>query len=232
MSGLYAYCLVPVGCEPPPGLRGLGGGLVEGRDVEGLTVWTSEERSPPPASLECIVRHDVVVRAAQDVATPLPVRFGAWAPNPSVLVERIRRRHAELQATLSAVSGCVELGIVIEDASTPGTAPGACGGGWAEDPVSDGRAYLRKLSLEHAERRRRHAQRRVLLEGLRGALEGLALHERVHRPVAPALVSVAHLVPRCDEALYRQRVAGFAPAGSERTIRVTGPWPPYSFASS
>jgi hypothetical protein len=230
VSGVYPYCLVPVGCEPPRGLRGVGEGVVEGRDVQGFTVWTSEEPSPPSPNLESIVRHDAVVRAAAEAATPLPVRFGAWAPHPSVLVERINRRRAQLEAALTAVSGRTELGVTVEGGSMPASGSEETGDA-ATEPVTDGRAYLRKLSLEHADRRRRRAERLALLEGLRAALGALALHERVHPPASPALVSVAHLVPRRDEARYRQRVARFARDRSAYRVRVTGPWPPYSFAS-
>ncbi|HUP53789.1 MAG TPA: GvpL/GvpF family gas vesicle protein, partial [Longimicrobiales bacterium] len=204
MSGVYPYCVVTAGCHPPPGLTGLGGRPVEGRDVEPFTIWTSAEASPPALDLEGITRHHDVVRAASESVTPLPVRFGDWARDHSVLADRIRRRRGELEAALSAVSGCVELGIRLEHASAEPEA-----GASVETPAG-GRAYLRELSHVYVERRRRRGERDALLERLRAALTELTTDERVRYLRSPGLVSVAHLVARDCETRYRNSVAAFA----------------------
>jgi hypothetical protein len=168
-----------------------------------------------------------VVRAASESVTPLPVRFGDWARDHSVLADRIRRRRGELEAALTAVSGCVELGTRLEHASAePEAAVSA-------ETRAGGRAYLRELSHVYAERRRRRAERDALLESLQAALEELTTDERVRYLHPPGLVSVAHLVPRDREARYRDSVAAFASEHDQAArVLVTGPWPPYSFAGS
>lgn len=236
MSGLHPYCVTIAGCHPPAGLTGLGGRLVQGWDFESFAVWTSEEPSAPRPDLEAVVRHDAVVRAANDRVTSLPVRFGAWAPGHAVLVSRIRRRRAELEAALAAVSGCVELGVTVEEVSAPGRGEEARQqAGEAVTQLrgeADGKAYLRDLSRQYADRRRRRAERAVLLERLRSAIAPLAIDERVHRVSPPDLVSVAHLVARSEVGRYRGRLDGFAHEHGVTRVRVTGPWPPYSFAGS
>lgn len=235
MSGLHPYCVTVAGYHPPAGLTGVGGRSVQGWEIESFTVWTSEEPSAPRPELDAVVRHDAVVRAANDRVTSLPVRFGAWAPDHAVLVSRIRRRRAELEAALVAVSGCVELGVTVEDAS------GSRREGGQQKPrdavarlrgEADGRAYLRQLSHHYADRRRRRAERSVLLERLRSAVGSLALDERVHRVPPPGLASVAHLVARGEVGRYRERLDAFAREHGATTVRVSGPWPPYSFADS
>jgi hypothetical protein len=60
----------------------------------------------------------------------------------------------------------------------------------------------------------------------------MAADQRVQYLSPPELVSVAHLVEPADEARYRELAAGFArAAGGDLVVHVTGPWPPYSFAS-
>jgi hypothetical protein len=235
VSGLHPYCVTIAGCHPPDGLEGLGGRIVEGWEIESLTVWTSEEPSAPRPDLEAVVRHDAVVRAANERVTSLPVRFGAWAPDRTVLVGRIQRRRAELEAALAAVSGCVELGVTVEDTSGSERDEGQRE---ASDPVAllgqgaNGKAYLRQLSRHYAGRRRRRAERAVLLERLRSAAGPLAIDERVHRPPRPALLAVAHLVARSEVERYRERLDEFAHEHDATRVRVSGPWPPYSFAGS
>jgi hypothetical protein len=144
-----------------------------------------------------------------------------------VLADRIRRRRGELEAALTAVSGCVELGVTLEHASAEPE------GGVRAETHAGGRAYLRELSLEHAERRRLRAERDALLERLRAALTELTTDERVRYLRPPGLVSVAHLVARDHEARYRDSVAAFASEHDQvARVLVTGPWPPYSFAGS
>jgi hypothetical protein len=227
MSGVYPYCIVEAGCHPPPGLTGLGGRPVEGRDVEPFTIWTSAEARAPALDLEGIRRHHEVVRAASESVTPRPVRFGGWARDHSVLADRIRRRRGELEAALTAVFGCVELGVTLEHASAEPES------GVSGETPAGGRAYLRELSHVYAERRRRRAERDAMVERLRAALMELTTDERVRYLRPPGLVSVAHLVARDREARYRDSVAAFASEHDQAVrVLVTGPWPPYSFAGS
>lgn len=228
MSGVYPYCVLAAGCHPPRGLRGLGGRLVEGGDIGPFTVWASPEPSPPRLDLEGISQHHGVVRAASHSGTPLPVRFGAWAPDHEALVRRIERQRGELEAALAAVQGRDEFGLTIEDD----------GAATLHKPRSgrtpeDGRAYMRELSFHYAGRRRYRERRDAVLASLRECLAELGLDERVHRLGPPGLLSVAHLVARRHEARYRALVRGFVREHS-RGIRVhlSGPWPPYSFVSS
>jgi hypothetical protein len=228
MSGVYPYCVVRAGCHPPAGLKGLSDHLVEGRDIGPFTVWASPEPGPPRLDLEGISRHHAVVRAASDSGTPLPVRFGAWAPDHEALVRRIERHRGELEAALAAVQGRAEFGLTIEDdgAATLETARSG-------KAPEDGRAYMRELSRHYAGRRRYKERRDAVLESLRETLAELGLDERVRRLSPPGLLSVAHLVARSHEARYRALVEGFVREHA-RGIRVhlSGPWPPYSFVSS
>lgn len=226
MSGVYPYCILPSGHHPGPRLAGVDGTSVRAQDLGPFTVWVSSLEAAPPVDLEHIEQHHEVVRAAASAATPVPVRFGAWAPSPEALAERILPRADELEAVLEAVSGRVEYGVLFLDRSealeASSTEPAA--------PAS-GRAYLRALARDREERRGRTERGEELARRLRAHLGSLPVEERVTPARPPGLVAVAHLVARSDRAAYLERVERFVrERAGECEARVTGPWPPYSFA--
>jgi len=227
MSGLYPYCVLPLGHAPAPGLEGLGGRPVYGQAIGSFTVWVSDEDEAPLPELDRVVRHNEVVRSAIDSTTPLPVRFGSWAPDLGALTDRILRNRTEIDAALAAVADHREFGVRVSNASSmPELRPAAAS-------QEGGRGYLRSLSSAHATRTLRREEQNEVVERLRSFLRDLPAAERVGYLDAPELVSVAHLVHRDDEARYRAFVADFVVAAQGKLrVHLTGPWPPYSFAST
>jgi hypothetical protein len=228
--GVYAYCVVPAGHRPPAGLAGLAGGSVRALAMGELAVWVSDVTSRPSLELEAVAQHHEVVRSAAAVGTVAPLRFGAWAAEEGALRERIDASREGLEQTLRTLDGAVELGVrVIE----------RCGeaSGGRVDPPSDGagtgRDYLRRLSVDRARRKARRARQDELAGRVRGRLASVLCDQRVQYLEAPELVSLAHLVRRADEGEYRRRVAAFAREETHHVeIHVSGPWPPYSFATA
>ena len=220
--------MVSGGGPPPAGLAGLGDRPVTAHDVDGLTVWASEAEEPPTLDLDGVARHHAVVSAA--LGRPmLPLRFGAWHPDLESLTELIRGSYAELAATLERVAGRVELGMRIVRA---GGEPHA---GGAPEPVAaaPGRSYLRALSRRRTTRVERRRAQNDVARRLKAYMGDMAAEQRVQYLSPPELISVAHLVEPGDEQRYRERAARFArDAHGELVVHVTGPWPPYTFASS
>jgi hypothetical protein len=228
MSGVYPYCVVPAGRQPPPGLTGINGGPVRGYEIGPFTVWASEEDAAPPVDLDRISAHHGVVVAAVSMTTALPIRFGSWAPSGAALATRIEESRVDLEAALASAVGRVEMGVTVDDVAQPAgpAAPSRVPGAHA-----NGRAYMRALSQWHSVRKERHRKQDEVAAEIARELEGLVHETRVRHQDAPGLVSVAHLIAREDESLYRGRLANLAASGEYAGhIHVTGPWPPYSFA--
>ncbi|HET9947465.1 MAG TPA: GvpL/GvpF family gas vesicle protein [Longimicrobiales bacterium] len=234
MSGVYAYCILPGGREPPDGLAGLGGAAVRAEIVDGLTVWLSAAERAPEVELDAVERHHEVVRAALP-ETMLPLRFGAWAPDLDALAEHIRRTRPELDEALRCVEGRIELGVRVREA-----APAAAGRVQAAAPEGPplpaaagvGRRYLHALSEAARARALRRRRQEALARRIREHLGAAVVDERVTYLAPPEAISVAHLVRREDEPYYRSRLQQLAEATrADYILHVTGPWPPYSFAA-
>lgn len=230
MSGVYPYCILPAGHVPEAGVTGVDRAPVQGRDVGPFTVWVSSLDAAPTLDLERVEQHHEVVRTAARVGTPVPVRFGAWAPNAEALSQRILPRAEELESVMAAVAGRVEYGVLIlERSAAPGAQPSEKAPAGEKAPAS-GRDHLRALARERAESRSRKQRGEELARRLRAHLGSLPVEERVTPTRPPGLVAVAHLVARSDRDLYLERVEGFARERADTyEARVTGPWPPYSF---
>ena len=227
MRGVYAYCVVLGGQRPPLDLSGLHDRPVTGHELEGFTVWVSEAEEPPTLDLDAVTRHHAVVSAA--LGSPmLPFRFGAWEPDLGSLAERIRSSSSELAATLRRVAGRVELGVRIARSSARPDPREADETG----PSESGRDYLRALSRRRSTRIERRQEQNDVARRLKEHMGEMAAEQRVQYLSPPELISVAHLVHPSAELRYRELAARFArDADGELVVHVTGPWPPYSFAS-
>jgi hypothetical protein len=230
LSGVYPYCVVSAGRHPPAGLTGIGGRPVRGYDVGPFTVWASEEEVAPPVDLEGISTHHGVVSAAVAATTALPVRFGSWAPSTAVLATRIEENRENLEAALASAAGRIEMGVAVDDA---GVVPAQPVPTRVSGAYTDGRAYLRALSESYSLRHERRTKQEAVAAEIGRRLEALTHEVRVRYTDPPSLISVAHLIGREDEGRYRSLLADLAASRDYAgRMHVTGPWPPYSFASS
>lgn len=232
MSGCYLYCVVPRGTGPPAGLTGVSGAPVQGRDLEAFAIWTSALERRPEQEVERVREHHAVVQAALGDVTPLPVRFGEWAPDPDVLLERLEREGDRLLSALECVQGALEFGVRVAPA-TAAVPPSAEGGGASAsevDRAEDGRSYMRLLARRQAERRELERRRGALLAELRAALGARVRDERPGAQPPDRGASVAHLVSRDEASAYVAAVERFRSARPDLAVDLLGPWPPYSFA--
>jgi hypothetical protein len=182
----------------------------------------------PAPGLETLQAYAAMVASIHDRETILPLRFGSILESDAE-IDAWLRVHAEAwRAALDEVDGCDEMGLrVLIDTpvETSVTLP---------EITSDrpGTSYLKALKA------RRDVSERVLAEASRLAgwlSEALASTFRQSLienpgPGRERLLSLSYLVPRADRERFREGVEQLR-ANCPARLLLTGPWPPYSFAT-
>ena len=231
----YLYCLLPGTSDPPPAdLAGVSGEPVRRLVAGAVAAWVGTvEQAAVHRTLETARRHDAVVRAAmRRGATPLPARGGQRFDDDEHCMGEIERHERAIAATLDRVADCVEMTVHLEaehraqasaaTAPEPERSRPAAGAG-------RGREYLNAL------RAKRNMEHNVQtgVAGIRGVISR-ALGEIVRAEVVgdgrvPGAAALSHLVPRANVSRYRDALTTLA-ADHAVSIRVGGPYPPYSFS--
>lgn len=223
--GVVLLCILPDGEQPGTELAAGPRGPVRGHSVAGLTLWVRPTPHPPTASLEEVrAHHRIVADAWERRPAVLPVRFGQWFASVDDL-ERATAPEAErYRRALERARGAAEFSVRLVDPATG--LPGE------EAPTRSGTEYLRAAAARGRARAEAVRRGERVAAELAEALAGLLLGERVDpAPEGPALVTIAHLVRRPDEARYAEAVGRFAAARPELRFLRTGPWPVWSFTS-
>jgi Gas vesicle synthesis protein GvpL/GvpF len=214
---IYAYGICePAAAAPPPRRRGLGGATLRALESESVAAVYSRHRSlrarPSP---ELVLAHERVVEDIMERGPVLPLRFGTQLQGEEDLAAGLTERRDELLRALERVRGCVELGLRVM--AVPES---------AQDVESaDGRRYLMARAAEH-----RLADRAA--RELHPPLASLAAASVVRQaPAAPAIFVAAYLVDSDRSAEFRKRADALAARDERLHAVVTGPWPPYNFAT-
>ena len=242
---LYAYAIVDHR-RSLPSIQGVGGAAIRmvraGRlaavaapvDVGEFEGEALEKNLSRPGWLETTVRaHERVVEALAEDGTVLPMRFGSIFSDGAGLRAMLQQSASSLAGLLERLRGRVELGVTVrvDRRSLAGNEHGPGGG---RDAVS-GRDYLRH----------RQAELRATATSDQAAS---ALAERVHAGLSEAAERASLLTPRRSDPSVVLVAAYLVPddgvdafshlveqlrrdhAGTCQ-VDLTGPWPPYSFAS-
>ncbi|MGA5064428.1 GvpL/GvpF family gas vesicle protein [Streptomyces exfoliatus] len=256
MSYIYA-----IGRVDEPTLRDLVARLtgVDGRplrlvDAAGLEAVVSSVPSGPfgeqglreqledMARLEEVARsHHAVVDAATTEATVLPMRLATVYLDDARAREMLTAHQGRFLNLLERLDGHVELGLKVYVDTLAVTPPKTeAETEAASAAASPGRAYLQ----------RRRAQRRSIQDLYRVAAgtveeavrvaEGLSRARAVHRPQQGELAAArgenianeAYLVPAAEVGRFVSELGSLADAAPGVHIEVTGPWAPYSFATT
>jgi hypothetical protein len=209
-----------------PGARGLAGEalqMVRAGAVAAIVGMLPHPRRPTAANLR---RYDAVVRAlAAQRAALLPARFGTCFADVDELRFVLRSREATFRHALSAVTGRVQMTVRVlpDESGRRWPARGAAPSAGPIDRRRNGAAYLRAAAARAA------AQQTVpRFDAVRPALNRWVRRERVE--VRAGVASVYHLVPRTAHEAYRRALERAAARSGLRVV-VSGPWPPYAFAT-
>lgn len=252
--GLWVYAVTER--IPAAGLdqvAGVGGGPVRTVATAGLTAIAEEVRLEEfgeaalrrnledLAWLEETARaHHRVIDAAARHGPVVPMRLATVYSGDASVAEMLAARRDDFQIALTRTSRRQEWGVKAYAAGRAEAEP-APGDGGAEDAAAGGKgaAYLRRrrdqLSAQQDARRELTAR----VEQVHAALCQLAADSRLHPPQAPQLTgTTAQMLLNAAYLLDEQRSDDFsaaveALAANHPALRLelTGPWPPYSFAS-
>lgn len=186
----------------------------------GLRALAEDVLTPPPASLEQLVRYEETVERIMQTHTILPMRFGSVLDSEEAVRELLRARSTEFLSSLLHLAGATEYGLRVSTAPEPVLT--------VAEPrdlrPESGEAYMRsRLEV--------HRRSREMCDWLDEELDGL-VRDRSYRPMANpgAPLSAAYLVDRLTEQEFRDRLSELSEV-SGRILWWSGPWPPYSFAA-
>jgi Gas vesicle synthesis protein GvpL/GvpF len=195
----------------------LGGARVRALESDGLAAVYSRHRSlRARPSREGVLAHERVLEAIMERGPVLPLRFGTELESENDLAAVLDERRDELLRALERVRGRVELGLRV----LPERRDGAARGG-----ERSGREYLLARVDEHRRAERAAAE-------LHPPLAALASASRLQeQPAPPAILVGSYLVAEDQIEAFRARVDELATRHRELQLVVTGPWPPYSFAT-
>jgi hypothetical protein len=215
---IYAYGICePAAAAPTLRRRGLGGATLRALERNGLAAVYSRHRSLRPRPVpELVFAHERVVEAMMAQGAVLPLRFGTQLEREEMLEAVLAARRDELLRSLERVRGMSELGIrMIPERPSSGLR--------AVEPT--GRGYL--LARVRAHRRYQQAIGEVHVP-----LAALSAASRIREPPRPpAILVAAYLVDSKQVATFRLRADELAHRQAAMQVMVTGPWPPYSFAT-
>lgn len=226
---LYVYCLVEDLDKLEVPVPGIAGAPVRLLKIDEFGILVSDGESDAfPLTRESAIAHDTLVRSIFDQTTSLPFRFG------SVVSEQQLRHYVAtykpaLKKSFAHVRGCVQMDLrIIWQRSEPE----------ADQPPENekhgpGTAFLEKKRRELLGDERQVAQTTTLSNLLRKDLGGMVRDEQIAlRPSKTAvLATVFHLVESVNTGGYQEIVQEIRNNRPELSIRMSGPWPPYSFAN-
>jgi hypothetical protein len=215
---IYAYGIGEPRAAVPLRQRGLGGAMLRELESAGLGVVYSRHRTlRPKPSPALVLAHERVVEALMTGRTVLPLRFGTMLAGEELLAAVVAERSDELLRALERVRGRVELGLRLIRKPRSKCDPRSFDG--------SGGAYLLARAAEY--RRGDQAARDV-----HAPLAELAASTVVREsPQPPAILVAAYLVDAARIADFRTRANALAARQDDLQLVVTGPWPPYNFAT-
>jgi Gas vesicle synthesis protein GvpL/GvpF len=188
----------------------------------------------------CAVAHSAVIAHCLRRHPTLPVRLLTLFASDERAVAQVRRRRAAVARRLTRVAGRSEWGVQAR-LGAGGGLPARRAQAAARRQTAGLSAGTRFLELRRRQRDATHglaADARAAATALYRALTRYADEAR-QRPVVtvsnrPALLlDAAFLVPAARTARFRRAVRDEAARAADRGlhVRLTGPWPPYSFVA-
>lgn len=243
-SRWYVYAILHGEATLPQPLTGHGDAPVtlvpSGAIAAAVSPFMAASAEPSPTQL---VRHEATVEAIRRNAPALPVRFGTLFPDVVSVARSLEARASILQADLARVGDKQEMGLsllwaTIEPGKTTSQPHAAGDGSVAALPESlrassgPGAQYLASRFAHYASESRSTEAARRLAQRVDTILRPYVLESRYTLRPAPRLaLRSAHLLQPDGEAAFRGVCEELHAGAPDLHVLVTGPWPPYSFAT-
>ena len=247
-TGLYAFAIMPARPVDLAGVPGIDGaeplrivqhgelGLVVSRMRMDLMADVNEEDLSETSALAVLARrHDEVVRKVFDLGPVLPLRFGTVVADEDGAHRLLEHYAAAARRRLAHLDTHREWGVRLTR-EAPGPDADTGEQERAERAQMSGTSYLA-------------ARREALQRGQRAEQETAALVQRVEEALSEYAVDVAHrgaagsgsggladlayLVPEGRQSAFLDAAERLRKevADEQLLLDLTGPWPPYSFAT-
>lgn len=178
--------------------------------------------------------HDSVIVSLVDRGPAIPMRLATVYHDDDRVRRLLENRAVEFARALDQVAGKTEWGVKIFLAPAPDAVPAAA----SPSPRGAGAAYLarRRAALDSRE----HQERCGVEQANRAhtVLAALAVEARTHPPQSRALagedgrmiLNGAYLVDNEHTLRFAEAAAACDQDNDAIRVRLTGPWPPYSFS--
>ena len=198
---------------------------------EGLTLLAS--RIGGQADIDAVVAHNRLLCAYCDQHEVLPIRFGTTFQSTEAARSAIGRSADGYRRSLDSLERAAEFLVTVSRQSPEPAQPAAV----PSTPGSNGRDYLISRARTRSARAMAQKDRSDRLNESVAVLSALARKSAIvqHGPTdqKPALVAeMAMLVPHDARSVFAEKVGDVALrlAELDHQLKVTGPWPAYSFA--
>ncbi len=189
-------------------------------------------------------RHDQIIRALNDRVTIVPVRFGTIWLKPESIQEYIRKNAYKLKALLERFEGATEMGVTLyfdkpqAFAAMEKTDSSIAALASRVNKAQPGTAHLLRKQLERmkSERLRSYidSSARNVIETLSSSSLDISTGPTSSHPDNPnaLYVNIAALVSKAGLDSFLEAASQLQAnlENSGASIRITGPWPPYSFS--
>jgi hypothetical protein len=225
---LYVYALVAK--APSEGLgTGMNGEALRVVTCGRLLAVVGDMSVLPAVTSTALREHDRAIRRMTAITdSVLPMRFGSMADEELDLARRLEPAEATLEAALVQVAGREQMTVRVYAAQ----AHGEEGARIAASPAAaadlgPGARYLleRRQTLEHDP----HG---AALDAVLAAPASFIRAQRIESHGSrPLIASVHHLIERGQGAAYAAVLHAGTAHLIDAAMTVSGPWPPYAFAS-
>jgi hypothetical protein len=225
---VYVYALVAE--APSEGLgTGMSGEALRVVTCGRLLAVVGDTSARPPVTSTALREHDRTIRRITAVTDAvLPMRFGSMVDGELELAGHLEPAEAALEAALVLVAGREQMTVrVYERQARAEEGTRIAGPPAAAANLGPGARYLleRQQTLEHD-------PHRAALDAVLAAPAAFIRGQRIESHGSPPLIaSVHHLIERGQGEAYAAVLHAGTADLIDAAVTVSGPWPPYAFAS-
>jgi hypothetical protein len=187
--------------------------------------------SASPAVTSTTLReHDRTIRRMSGITDAvLPLRFGSMVDGEIELARRLEPAEAALEAALVRVAGREQMTVRVYERQARGEAITRSTAAALEAAVDlgPGARYLLERRRAHE-----HDPHRAALDAVLAAPASFIRAQRLEPHGSPPLIaSIHHLIDRGQGEAYAAALHAGTADLVDAAVTVSGPWPPYAFAS-